>query len=202
MTLPFSPVNPVPPNEAGPAASVVVGEVTFDGPETLFQDTGDNSIWNDYVVVNSYEKDGHTYMTGLTSPGGFQAMSAAFVQLAHPTLLWVCDWTAEKIGDQPEIPDPDSPGAGWVLLDIANIEARQIYVKADGTTPAYRISGTYVYGCVNPSPQVFNDVCWPLPPWLQNVFDRRVDISKLRNGISDVNSGGVPANLTGFTVGG
>src|SRR5574342_1264186 len=64
-----------------------------------------NGVWTDYHVESRYEADGQIYMMPVTSPDGFQGDSVSFVKLAGGTLLWFADWTAEKAGEKPSIPD-------------------------------------------------------------------------------------------------
>ena len=150
-------------------ADVTFGDVSLDD-DTLFVADEQSGVYTDYEIINRYEKDLHRYMAGITSPGGFAGNSVAFFQLAAPTLLWICDWTAERWGQMPHIP-PSDPKDGLILLDEMP-EARMLQIAADGTTGVYRLSGTYVYGFLNPSDSVWTDVCIGRPPWLEDKLDR------------------------------
>lgn len=150
-------------------ADVIIGQVQFDDAAAKFiPNNNQEGVYTDYHVIHRYESDRHTYMAGITSPGGFQNSKAAFFRLAAPTLLWIADWTALRFGDQPKAPDPyNLTNANWILLDVIP-ETKNIVVGPDGITPVYRISGVYVYGHKNPSDDVFDDVQYPRPPWLDS----------------------------------
>ncbi len=214
MSNPVSSNNPITGNEDVPAAIVVQSNIGFDS--TFLGTINDNNgayiepvggtIFTDYVIKNQYERDGHIYMMPVASPGGFNGNSVAFCQLASPTLLWICDWTASKKLTQPEIPDPEINSPDWILLDILP-ETMQVAVGADGVSPQYRISATYVYGHTNPSANVFNDICYPRPPWLEDLFSRTMPASKLLPNLITTtgqqaggSSAGQPGPLQGFVA--
>lgn len=147
----------------------------------------DQGVWADYMIKSRYERDPHTYMAGVASPGGFQGASVAFFRLTAPTLLWIVDWTAARFATQPDIPSNEPQGNNWVLLDEI-VEPAMITVGPDGVTPLYRISGTYVYGNINPSADVLKNVSYGRPPWLQNNFDRSMPTSLEQKDLMDSSS--------------
>ena len=163
------------------AANITEGEVRWGSEDgaALFAVNPNFGIYEDYVVENHYYKEGSTYALGCASPAGFRGVSTSFVQLSSPLLIWVAEWTAARTGYPPEIPSPlllrarvvrlvarfsSREDPVWVLLD-EKITARNIFYVADGNTPYYRISGTYVYGCLNPSTVLTRDVKIPKPAW-------------------------------------
>lgn len=160
--------------------------------DALYQDLQTNptgiSVFTDYMVNNRYARDDHIYMLPTTSPSGVSARPA-FVQLAQTTVLWLADWTAAKLNEQPEIPNPTlttglthSPTANeqnWVTMD-QHLEPANIGIGPDGVTPLYRISGTYVYGCVAPSTLLVNDISFGRNPWIpQGSVSQSMPSSKL-----------------------
>lgn len=181
------------PTLSAPAAQVQIGNVPDDG-STLFDGSAlagaaISSAFDDYLIINRFEADGNRYMSGLTSPDGFEGDSVAFFQLFTPTLLWICDWTIEvSSNEQPPMPSETAP-EGWVFLD-KGITPSSIMVQGDGSTPIYRISGTYVYGAKNPATaQPF----YPRPPWLQDSLDRFVNTDRFVEDLKDYqgsNAGG------------
>jgi len=178
-------------------AVVVVDKVLQqDDNSALYISAGQSAIWNDYMVESHYEGDNHIYMMGITSPGGFQGNSVAFAKTASKTLIWIADWTASNIGGKPPIPNPESNDSNWQLLDDWYMPA-SITLMADGVTPLYRISGTYIYGCKNPSSTTINNICFGRPPWVQDTFDRTVPESLLTRSIIDTQG----QNQPGFFVG-
>jgi hypothetical protein len=157
-------------------AQITTGPVNTDDDEgALYNDGGDPAgVYTDYKIVNRYEKDRHLYMLPISSPGGFGGGNlAAFVQLAAPTLLWISDWTACRFNSKPEIPDPTLTDSNWVLLD-EHYEPFMLTVAANGSTPLYRISGTFVYGNRNPSTATIDDINFPRPPWLKDPSEGRI----------------------------
>ncbi len=166
---------------SGKAPVITIGKVSIDGrTEFTRQPTG---IINDYRIRNRYEKDGHIYTIGLTSPGGFLNATTAFCQLSAPTLLWVCDWTACRFDGIPPIPVAQPlPNSNWVLLD-EHYEPGMIEVAVDGSTPVYRISGTFVYAAKNPAITLLSDIRFSRPPWLNDVFQKTVSIGNTTRGL-------------------
>lgn len=174
MTIPFTPQNPDASQEIGGAPAVVqTGTVNFTDKGGNFFDmtTTDNqqiltpTIWTDCYVANRYENDKHRYMMPITSPTPFQGKSVAFCQLAAPTMLWISDWTVQRTGTVPDIPDPELVPDDWVLMDV-HYDPAPLKVSRDGRTPIYRVSGTYVYGSQNPPTQPHQAVLFARLPWI------------------------------------
>ncbi len=152
---------------------------------TQYTDPADvAAMYPDFEIRNRYWKDHRKYLGGVTSPGGFLGKSAAIFQLAAPTLLWICDWTALKSSNQPVIPNIIPGDANWELLD-EDYEAANIIVQADQTTPWYRLSGYYIYAMTNPNAITLSDVRFGRPPWLKDVVDRTMPASKYTSNLSD-----------------
>lgn len=180
--------DPVPiPQLFSVPAEVVEGVVEADDGNAAFITQPDGqTIYTDYLVTNRYEKDHHVYMMANASPTAYLGGTASFVQLAAPTVLWVCDWTASRTKYPPVIPTPVPYNPDWVLLD-EHMEPAMVGLAPDGVTPVYRISGTYVYGRKRPSDQLNLDVNYPRPPWMQDVFSRTMPNEFLGTFIKDTN---------------
>ena len=154
-----------------PRAQIVEGAVEPDGPATKYTSPdGGNSLFTDYIINCRYESDKHVYMLPLATSRGFQGNKAAFVQLAASTLLWICDWTSCRWLKKRKVPVAKPINKFWVLLD-EHLEPGMITVGPDGTTPLYRLSGTYIWGCTDPDSVTISH---PLPPTLIGQFDRAV----------------------------
>lgn len=172
---------------------VSVSPLNASDQQALFDTESDLGIYTDYAVVNRYEFDHGIYMMGVTSPGGFQGNSAAFVQLKAETLLWIADWTARKNGEMPGIPSFQQTDPNVVLLDT-HFEPSMTEVMADGVTVVYRISGSYVYGFKNPN---IANMFHGRPPWLVNSVDMTVKSENFEPGIiceEDLSQGGIQGN--------
>jgi hypothetical protein len=185
-TSPYTDVNPEQLNEEGPEAVVEV-EFLDSSSRGKYDDLGqgEDEVFIDYTIINKYWKDGHRYMMGLATPNTFEGDSVGFVQLASPTLIWVCDWTVSKAQSKPEIPAPEpADNSDWVLLDD-HYEPAQVVLAPDGQTPIWRISGTYIYGHKRPDTTTINDATFPRAPWLKSgAFTRDVPVEKLTTGLA------------------
>lgn len=219
----FTPDNPAAPSEGTPTATIHIGVIPqTDDLAQLVEEDQDTSIWADYVIRNRFEKDKHIYMMPISSPDGFSpnqqqaspggslvntqtAQFAAFVQLASPTLLWIADWTAARFKIPPNIPDPNVRDQRWVLMD-EHLEPGIITTGPDGVTALYRISGTYVYGCLAPSSNTVNDIAFGRPPWLLDNFNRAVPTSLFQSALIDFDfnqfATGVGLTIPPFGIGG
>ena len=196
MVLPFTTDNPPSVQSySPPAAQINVADLTFT-EDANFQVPVNAPPTTDYMIVNRYERDGHKYVMGVTSPRGFQGRSVSIVQLASPTLILISQWTACQFRKKPDAPDPASQDYNWILLDIWP-ETVMETVGPDGVTPLWRLTGTYVYAHVNPSQNVFSDIVFPRPPWLKDNFARNYPLTNLQQGL--INQ---PTTGTGIAPGG
>lgn len=181
---------------------VTVGPVDPTDSLAQYADGDAEACWEDYIVENHYEGDQHRYAIPVAYPGGYSLSTQpssnqytppriGIVQLASPTLFWICDWTAKRTAKKPTIPPQRATNPNWVLLD-AHIGTYHKEVVIDGVTPVWRISGTYVYVHLNPSRDVINNAEFGRPPWLQDVnsADRKNNTSLYENGISEVTTPG------------
>ena len=173
----------------------VVDNPNYNGPAP---ETG--QVFLDLMMNSRYEQDGHRYMAGVSSPAGFAGMTAAFFQLAAPTLLWICDWTVAQFNTEPEVPDPFSVGDQWVLLDL-HVEPPMMGLAPDGISPLRRISGTYVFGnkyagdMSSYTTSAFAIAQWPRPQWMADTFQRTIPASSLKSDLitQNVNQRAKPA---------
>lgn len=182
------------------AATVRVGVIQVDDNGSAYNQNNSPNIFDDYLIESLYETDIHRYMAGITSPGPIGAVgplgaiggasaipTAAFFQLSAPTTLWIVNWTAGRWGAVPDVPDPNiaaSPGIGanWILLDVT-IQVPRLDVDCTGSKPYYRVSGTYVYGCLHPSTNPFLDVNFPRAPVWDDVFSRKISLNSLKQNL-------------------
>lgn len=174
-----------------PVVEIDVGEVTPTSEDAVFTTGSSTSAtWTDYYIQCRMEKDYHRYMLGVTSPNGVIAAgnpTVAFVQLTSPTVVWIADWTASRSQSKPTIPSSRQVLAGseaqWVILD-ETLEPGMITSEPNGKAGMYRISGTYVYGALNPHVYLNRDCVFPLPPWLnKSAFDRTIPDSMFEKGL-------------------
>ncbi len=191
MVQPFTTDNPPSVQSySPPAAQIVVAELTFSDDALFAAPPANAPPTTDYMIVNQYENDGHKYVMGVTSPRGFQGRSVSIVQLASPTLILISQWTACQFRTKPNVPDPTSQDYNWVLLDVWPGTVMET-IGPDGVTPLWRINGTYIYAHVNPSPNVFQHVVFPRPPWLKDSFPRNFPLTNLQQGLINQPTTGV-----------
>ena len=167
---------------AGAAAQAVFGSNPPTDGNAQFAVQGDLGIWEDWYVRNTYPLDNHRYQMPLTSPEGFQGATCAFVQLAAPTRLWICDWSCEyrtDPGDYPKYPRATPSIPNIVLLNTVLLPD-MVTMGGDGVSAIYRISGTYYYGYKNPSKVVQYH---GRPPWMSEKVPRKVVLAKQIQGI-------------------
>jgi hypothetical protein len=185
MTVPFTTNNPDAVLQPVISAIVSIGQVLTTDNNAQWANQPATAITTDYQINSRLEYPKHVLMLPVASPNGFKGKSVVFVQTAAPTLKWVVDWTACQTGVQPLVPDPFATTDNkWVLLSI-HVEPAVIAAMADGATPIYRISGTYVYGHKNPSNNPFNHARFGRPPYLNNTFSRGVPLSTLTRQLQD-----------------
>jgi hypothetical protein len=200
MPQDFTTTQSVIPQGDVPPATVTVGTFSFDNNAQYQLPTGSAgsaSIFTDYKTHSYYEKDNHVYMLGVNSPGGFAGNSVAFVQLSAPTLLWVVRWTAARLVEQPTVPATTTLDPNWVLLD-QHLEPADVGVMPDGVTAIYRLTGTYVYGHLNPNASLAANVNFPRPPWLQDNFDRTLPGQYFEGNLMDGGGTGGSSSSTGI----
>lgn len=156
------------------------------------------TIWEDYEIHSTYDKNYHRYCMGVTVPVRQETVlqtipgrtappskrpTVSIVQLCNPTLIWKADWTAARYNTKPYIPSANIGGLEWVLLE-EKIDPGMITLAADGVTPLYRISGTYVFANVYPSGKLYENVDFGIPPWVDaSSFDRSVPDEMFKDNI-------------------
>lgn len=186
MVQPFVSNNPDPGKTPIPVPTVDSGILSAEGG--FLDDTAsikDNvGFYPHTSMKNRYQKLGNVHMMGITSPNGFQGASVAFAKISTPTLLWISEWSILSLDRQPNIPNPVLNHPEWVLLGDEQYEPVMVKTTGDNLTPIYRISGVYTYGQRNPKSQTVNDISYPRPPWLEDVFARDQPVSTLEQGLT------------------
>ena len=173
------PNNFVPQQTEIPNVEITIGDVSGLSLSPIYESQAvQDGIWTDYYIENYFESDGQIFMMPVTSPNGFDGDQVSFVKLAAGTMLWVCDWTAERSVEKPMIPNPNLEDANIVLMDKHFMPA-QLLKHADGTV-SYRISGRYTYGFKNPGSAT---LYYGRPPWMSKDVDCAVEESQFADGI-------------------
>ncbi len=154
---------------AGAAATVTFGQVTAGNDQAGRVKARPGGVFTNYGIKNSYEKDTHTYMAGVSSPNGFNGQKAAFFQLYTDTLVLVCRWTAVRWGKQPIIPS-EKPSNQNLQYLYGHVETMNVTTGPNWNTALYSINGTYVYGFKTFDPALLNNVSFALDPRFQDTF--------------------------------
>lgn len=159
---------------AGTAQQISLGPPVAPTDANALYTDEDTRITQDFYSIHRYEEDGGLYSTGITSAQGFAGNKAAIFQLAAPRTLLIIDWTIEMAVDNQDYtlwPDWEPSSTNYILAD-RHLEPTSMDMKADGESPVYRISGTYVYLVLNG-----DQVQWRhgRPPWMSTLVRRQVD---------------------------
>lgn len=199
MTTPFTATdNPETLQQPGPSISQSNANLQATDENAKYE-TSSDLPYTDYIIKNEYEYDKHIYTAGVTAPEGFSGNSTSFFQLATPTLIWICRWTACKFGVAPDYPDPTPNSNTWVLLDQIP-GTSELALSDDGVTALYRLSGIYVYGNTNPNANPFNQMSFPRPPWMKDEFTRTVPSENKKKNLIDTNQQGGNGGVLNFPV--
>ena len=117
-------------------------------------------VYSFYKIVNDFTNHNHRVPLPPCSSSGIIAV----VQLAAPMVTLVSCWTAQKVGVQPEVPNPQSNDPNAVLLDSV-LEQEEINPSFDGTELTYTLSGRYEYVYLDSTKVNYLN---PVPPYLQS----------------------------------
>lgn len=200
------------PDVAGATSNSQLGSISFNVPGLFVNPTDDpNGIAtdDDFQLNNYYYNPQKIYAAGITSPGGFQGSTVAFFRTSNPVLIWMADWTSARTNQIPLVPDPYNPAdKNWVLLDV-KLEPMTAKVNPnDGSSVAYRINGTYIFGHKNPNAKVFAHARFGRQPWIKDSFPRTITLDKLQKTLMDTTQNIAtgftaiqPNQATGFTAG-
>lgn len=153
LPVPATLQNSLPPQASNPA-SINVGNVL---PPS---DTSSNDFdpsYEFYTIAVKY--------IGKTGRGAFASTGTTTTrpkyQTHNPTLKMEVSWSAERIGLEPELPDPCSGDDDYLLTEIV-IETDNV-TESPGGQLKHTISGKYVYECLNPCAV---PIIYAVPPFL------------------------------------
>jgi hypothetical protein len=176
------------PDQATPSTGHVAATVTISPVQPNSSDaelkTGEPGIYSVYDIRTRIVRDEHM----LQLPVGKAGADAAVIQLAAPTHRRVVEWSAEKLGAPPKVPNPNPAGGSNAVLLEAHFDPGQMDVGADGETLRYVCSGRYEYAFRN-SDKV--RLAAGVPPWLtDDVRQQAAQPFLYADGIFDVNGDG------------
>lgn len=178
--------------------SIQIGQVLDDDSQAAYLGDDQDSSWRDCRVHNHYSHNLTRYVLGVTAEEDVTGDTSAFVQLSKGWLIWIADWTISRAGKVPPVPDTVPADIMWKLLDY-KYQLNHITLAADGITPVYRISGTYVYGHRKPSVKALLDARVARQPWVEDRFVRRfTEKDFMKNVIDGGNTGPSSPSGGGF----
>lgn len=123
-----------------------------------------SSLYNEYHVRIRYIDDPHVAACPEQKSSAASGITR-FVKLAADQLKLKVEWTAERVGDPPEVPRRGQDGVkgdNYVWLG-GEFEPPVPELTADNVTMTFRASGVYWYGVRDPSKVEFTS---PIPPWI------------------------------------
>lgn len=142
----------------GPTPPSVQGTLSPDLPYSKSSYSTD--VYSDYRVNVSYQQDQNVLMAPIAVSGGY----TSYMITAAPMTRKVVEWTAERWGSAPKIPNPNSTDTNLVLL-YAPISVAAPGLMPNTSTPIYRASGTYTYGLKKPLTMGTDTMSSGLLPW-------------------------------------
>ena len=91
-----------------------------------------------------------TSVNGLALPVATSSTnSVTFIEVAKPSSVLVVDWTVERFGDKPKLPQPIINNPDIVLLNW-DVEVDSLETNPGGNVKKYSVAGKYVYGTRKP----------------------------------------------------
>lgn len=137
--------NPFPPGGLN-VASITVGPVPLVPPPIA---TTASLPYEFYHIRVGYRNDsGKRAMDSTGKDSSGNALPRPVVQLRNPRTDITVTWTAQRVGDPPEIPDPCPASTNFNLTNW-NIETEEPQMMSSGSYK-HTISGHYEYNVLNP----------------------------------------------------
>lgn len=166
----------VPPRQGTNPASIVVGKIP--DPPTVSAYDSDIPYEHYQITLKTVHRSGYRVL-----PSSWDGQPNRKVRVHNNALTLVAEWTAERIGSAPEIPDP-CPGADDSSSDTcSNFVLEETGFGVDGIEPVanggylYRISGRYVYGVLDTT---LVPLVAPLPPFVVAEVRQKIDAANGR----------------------
>lgn len=136
-------------------AEVFTTALLPDGNSSLLKATTGAGLYTNYLVTKRLENPPHVFQMPVAKMVSSPAASSVFIQTAAPAARMYVDWTAERVGGQPDLPTPNlrkpdgTPDTNAVLVG-KTFGAANVEHGGDGENARYTISGTYIYGFKDP----------------------------------------------------
>lgn len=148
----------------------------------------ENGIYSFYTVSILHKREHHIAQMPIAEDGGTECSIA---YLARPTMTRVVTWMAEKVGEQPTVPNPFSSDDNEVLLRDT-VGTMNIELMPSAQAPVYTIEGTYVYAVKDTDLANYHFPC--IPPY--NFSFSSEIVTGLVHGITDPEDSSEPSQAT------
>lgn len=177
----------------------VGSSVELDDSSTDWSDDNTQSLFTEYRIDNVYRtvysklvaaiagpvsgstQYGSTDSNGNWVPSNPQQPTVEVMTLAEPKTTMASEWSVERAGSEPMIPDPNPTDPAFVLL-LKDVQQTNVSRAADGTTKLYRVRGRYEYAMTRP---VYNECARMFPKAPNITYSDGVSdfIAELRDGL-------------------
>lgn len=152
--------SPISPSKGGPGAggsgtgyaiapnysvtTSVSNSATLAPVSTSFSPANTAAGFSEYRVDARVDTNPHTYQQPVSGTVNGQPAACEIINLASSTSTVLFDWTCERLGAPPIVPDPNIDDKNYVLGNYT-ITPASFGLLADGTTKGYRCAGRYEY---------------------------------------------------------
>jgi hypothetical protein len=119
-------------------------------------------------------------------PPGETQQNAEMVQVRSRVTRRIVTWTCESYGFPPPVPPDITNDQNEVFL-YGELTPTSVYLMPDGHTLAFRISGVYTYGLIEPR-GVGDILPFDVPPWIEFAWGDAV-VDNYQHGIIDSGDG-------------
>jgi hypothetical protein len=181
--------------QSGDTPSQITISSTQPDDKQALRSTTESGMYTRYMVDQKTELNTNTFQMPVASPNE----KPAIIQTGEAVASRRVEWSAEKVGSPPYVPNPKSNDPNMVLTK-AQIAPQELGLAADGVSPIYRVKGCYDYVFLDPTKAYMTAA---LPPWMSGFASiLRSSPFAFAHGIIDQVSGGALMKSVGAMVGG
>lgn len=164
-----------------PVVQVFAANIVPDDASGLYKDDGRGGLYTEYKIMSRVEAPENIVQMPVASSTATE--TSVFCQVAAAIAKRVVEWSAEKVGSRPILPDPKVNDENAVLLNTI-IDVDDVVPDSDGTALRFRVAGRYFYGFKDPNKV---NIVAGVPPWVSDEVQSQVAFSSddFRSGIID-----------------
>ena len=161
-------VGPIPTPVATPSTDAIDTPYEFYRIKTTYLNSTGFDVLPGSWYDSSMKAEGRTNTASIYNREGF--VKNKKVRRHGPTMRLVVEWSAERIGTPPEIPDPCPDDCNYVLMENG-LSLPEVTRSASGAY-THSISGRYVYGVLDTTTV---PMAAPLPPFIVAEARKQLD---------------------------